>query len=95
MCYSFLHGTAPFVAGQAGGKGSCAPSFFGEGREPETKFNRGLSTAARCCSPLPNLDETWQPRYRQPQSQGLCLISEGLMVAAWGLEHDRLSTGGW
>ena len=27
------------------GEGSCAPSFFREGREPETKFNRGLSTA--------------------------------------------------
>ena len=80
---------APFVAGQAGGKG-----FFGGGQEPETKFNRRLSTAARYCSPLPYLNETWLPRYRQPQSRGLCLIFEGRTVAAWGSEHDGLSTGG-
>ena len=42
--------------------------FFGEGREPEIKFNRGLSTAARCCPRLLHLKETWQPRYRQPQA---------------------------
>ena len=81
------------MAGQAGGRGSCAPSFFEEGREPKTKFNRGLSTAAPCCSPLPNLNETWLPRYKQPQSPGLCLFSEGGMVAAWGSAHDDLSTG--
>ena len=69
-----------------------AKLFFGEGREPETKFNHGLSTAARCCSLLPYLNETWQPRYRQPQSRGLCLISEGGTVAAWGSEHDGLSS---
>ena len=91
---AFLHLTATFVAGHAEKKGSCAQSCFGEGREPGTKFNRGLSTAARGCTPLPNLNETWQPRYRQPQSRGLCLISGGGMVAAWGLEHDGLSTGG-
>ena len=83
-----------FVAGQAGEKGSCAPSFFREGRKPETKINRGLSTAARCCPPLPYLNETWQPRYRQQQSRGLCLIPEGCMVAVWRLQHDGLSTGG-
>ena len=77
-----------------GGKGSCAPTCFGERRRPETKFHRGLGTSARCCSPLPYLNETWQPRYRQPQSRGLCLISEGATVAAWGSEHDSLSTGG-
>ena len=66
--------------------------FFGEGREPKTKFNRGLSTAAHCCSPLPSLHETWQPRYGQPQSRGLCLISEGGTIAAWGSEHDGLSS---
>ena len=59
--------------------------LFGEGQEPEIKFNRGLSTAACCRSPLPNLNKTWQPRYRQPQSRGLCLISEGGMVAALGV----------
>ena len=64
------------------------PSFFRKGREPETKFNRGLSTAAPCCPPLPYLIETWQPRYRQPQSRGLCLIPKGCTVAVWGLEHD-------
>ena len=45
-----------------------AKLFFGEGREPEIKFNRGLSTAARCCPRLLHLKETWQPRYRQPQA---------------------------
>ena len=69
-----------------------AKLFFREGSEPETKFNRGRSTAACCCSPLPYLNETWQPRYRQPQSWGLCLISEGGTVAAWGSEQDGLSS---
>ena len=45
-----------------------AKLFFGEGREPEIKFNRGLSTAARCCPRLLHLKETWQPRFRQPQA---------------------------
>ena len=67
-----------------GRKALARQAFFREGREPETKFNRGLSTAARCCPPLPYLNETWQPRYRQTQSRGLCLIPEGCTVAVWG-----------
>ena len=77
-----------------GRKALARQAFFREGREHKTKFNRGLSTAARSCPPLPYLNETWQPRYRQTQSRGLCLIPEGCTVAVWGLEHDGLSTGG-
>ena len=51
-----------------GRKALARQAFFGEGREPEIKFNRGLSTAARCCPRLLHLKETWQPRYRQPQA---------------------------
>ena len=77
-----------------GRKALARQAFFREGREPKTKFNRGLSTAARCCPPLPYLNETWQPRYRQTQSRGLCLTPEGCTVVVSGLEHDSLSTGG-
>ena len=51
-----------------GRKALARQAFFGEGREPEIKFNRGLSTAARGCPRLLHLKETWQPRYRQPQA---------------------------
>ena len=51
-----------------GRKALARQAFFGEGREPEIKFNRGLSAAARCCPRLLHLKETWQPRYRQPQA---------------------------
>ena len=84
----------PLWLARPGRKALARQAFFREGQEPETKFNRGLSTVARCCPPLPYLNETWQPRYRQTQSRGLCLIPEGCTVAAWGLEHDGLSTRG-
>ena len=67
--------TAPFCTerrllwlARPGRKALARQAFFGEGREPEIKFNRGLSTAARCCPRLLHLKETWQPRYRQPQA---------------------------
>ena len=68
--------------------------LFQGGAGARNQVNRGLSTAARCCPPLPYLNETWQPGYRQQQSRGLCLIPGGCTVAVRGLEHDGLSTGG-
>ena len=66
--YSFCTERRLLWLARPGRKALARQAFFGEGREPEIKFNRGLSTAARCCPRLLHLKETWQPRYRQPQA---------------------------